>query len=261
MKHLFESWPEIQVKLRQAEKILLLSDYDGTLTPIVSTPQEALLAGEMREQLQTLSAGDNLKIGIISGRQLSDLKELVALEGIYYAGNHGLEIEGPGCFFIHPDCLRTRNCLIQIAKTLEERLAAIDGVIIEDKGLSLSLHYRLVKNDFVTQVKGIFYQVCRSYKIRKQIKVTYGKKVLEVRPPVGWDKGKAVHFLTQKALTGGQNHLTLYLGDDQTDEDAFEALMENGISIRVGENQTSHAVYFLNSPAEVKEFLARLQPE
>ena len=101
MQHLFQLWESFSSTIRAASHILLLSDYDGTLTPIVSRPEEAILSPEVREKVSALSKSPTFSVGIISGRSLSEIRALVGIEGIYYAGNHGLEIEGPGLKFIN----------------------------------------------------------------------------------------------------------------------------------------------------------------
>ena len=100
MQHLFQAWGSFASDIRVAYHTILLSDYDGTLTPIVGDPKDAILSPEVREKLRALSQKPTTSVGIISGRSISELKSMVAIEGIYYAGNHGLEIEGPGLNFI-----------------------------------------------------------------------------------------------------------------------------------------------------------------
>ena len=145
---------------------------------------------------------------------------------------------------------------------MSAKLSDIEGVIIEDKGLSLSVHYRLVKEDEEKQVAEIFTQITSPWLHEGKIKVTSGKKVWEVRPPIDWHKGKAVEAIIQeiKVLLNLRQMLTVYLGDDATDEDAFGVVHRpGGWSVFVGdENSPSNADYFLNSTSEVKDFLSRL---
>lgn len=262
MQHLFQSWPAFSAAVRAAPHLLLLFDYDGTLTPIVSRPEEALLSPEVREKIYALAQKPTSSVGIISGRSMSELKSMVAVEGIYYAGNHGLEIEGPGLKFVSKPAETARATIKDIARQLSAALESIDGVIVEDKGLSLSVHYRLVKKGDENIVAATFKQITAPLANEGKIKVTSGKKVLEVRPPIDWHKGKAVEAITReiKALLKLESVLTLYLGDDTTDEDAFRVVHRPvGWSIFVGEeNPSSNADYFLNSTIEVEEFLSRL---
>jgi len=262
VQHLFQSWGAFASDIRGTSHILLLSDYDGTLTPIVSRPEEAILSPEVREKLRTLTEKPAFSVGIISGRSLSEVKSLVEIEGIYYAGNHGLELEGPDLKLVNPMAKLAQAELKELAKQLATRLTSIEGVIVEDKGLTLSIHYRLVKKAEEKVVAHIFHQVTSPWLYEGKIRVTSGKKVWEVRPPIDWHKGKAVEIITKemKALLGEGKALIIYLGDDVTDEDAFRIVHRPyGWSIFVGkENTSSSADYFLNSTKEVVIFLSRL---
>ncbi len=184
MKHLFEDWSGISEKLHSAGHILLLLDYDGTLTPIVATPEQAILAEDMRQLLRVLHNRDKFSIGIISGRKLDEIQRIIGLPDIYYAGNHGLEMQGPGLCYFNPQSAEARTYLTAILQALKERLAHIAGIMVENKGLSLSLHYRLAPEAHIKEVNDIFNQVCEPYVVKNQVKITRGKKVLEVRPPV-----------------------------------------------------------------------------
>ena len=262
MQHLFQSWQTFSAAVRAAPHLLLLSDYDGTLTPIVSRPEEAILSPEVREKLYALAQKPTSSVGIISGRSLSELKSMVAIEGIYYAGNHGLEIEGPGIKFVSQPAELARATIKDLARQLSVALDSIAGVIVEDKGLSLSVHYRLVKKSEENLVAETFQQVISPSLNEGKVRVSSGKKVWEVRPPIDWHKGKAVAAITReiKALLKLEPILTIYLGDDTTDEDAFRVMHRpEGWSIFVGgENLSSSAEYFLNSTTEVEKFLSNL---
>ena len=262
MEYLFQSWESFSSDIRAASHVVLLSDYDGTLTPIVSRPDEAVLSTEVREKLCALAKKPAFSVGIISGRSLSEIKAMVGIEGIYYAGNHGLEIDGPGLKFINPAAKAAQATIKDLGQQFSAKLGNIEGVIVEDKGLSLSIHYRLVKKDEVNIVAEIFHQITSPRLRDGKIKVTSGKKVWEVRPPIDWHKGKAVEAIIKemKAVIKYERLLTIYLGDDTTDEDAFKVIHRpQGWSIFVGaENPSSNADYFLNSPSEVETFLSRL---
>ena len=262
VQHLFQSWASFSSGIRAASHILLLSDYDGTLTPIVSRPVDAILSSEARDKLNQLSERPNFSVGIISGRSLSDIKMMVGLKGIYYAGNHGLEIEGPGLNFVSPPARDAQSQIKDLSGQLSARLGSIEGVIIEDKGLSLSVHYRLVKEGEEKTIGDIFHQITTPWLNEGKIRVTSGKKVWEVRPPIDWNKGKAVETIIReiKKSPESKQPLALYLGDDTTDEDAFKVLhYPKGWSIFVGpENPSSNADFFLNSTSEVLTFLSRL---
>ena len=262
MKHLFCSWDTFASDVKAAPHILLLSDYDGTLTPIVGRPDEAVLAPEVREQLHILSESPVFSVGIISGRSLVEVKGMVGLDGIYYVGNHGMEIAGPGISFVNAEAQGAQEVIKHLAERLSDQLSDVEGVIVEDKGLSLSVHYRLVEEAEVKRVTDIFQQSTGHLREKGRIRVTSGKKVWEVRPPVDWHKGKAVVAIRVglKARYKLERLMTIYLGDDTTDEDAFGMVKRpQGWSIFVGgENPASSADYFLNSTSEVGDFLSRL---
>ncbi|MFC1964441.1 trehalose-phosphatase [Chloroflexota bacterium] len=262
MQHLFRSWESFFSDIRVVSHVLLLSDYDGTLTPIVGRPADAILSPEVREKLRALSEKPAFSVGIISGRSLSEVKAMVGIEGIYYAGNHGLEIEGPGLNFVSPEAEAAQATIKDLVGRLSAKLGGIEGVIIEDKGLSLGVHYRLVKEGEENQAAEVFRRITSPLLSEGKIRITSGKKVWEVRPPIDWHKGKAVETITKeiKAFLKIKQLLTIYLGDDTTDEDAFRIIHHpDGWSIFVGgENPASNAEYFLNSTSEVMTFLSRL---
>lgn len=262
MEHLFQSWREFFRACREAPHVLLFFDYDGTLTPIVSRPELAILSPEVGDLLGALSRKEALSVGIISGRSLAEIKAMVAVEGLYYAGNHGLEIEGPGLKYISREASTARALIKELAGELAAALGNVAGTIIEDKGLSLSVHYRLVREGEEKTVAEIFQRVTGTWRDEGKIRITTGKKVFEVRPPIDWDKGKAVEKIAAeiKSARNLKRALTVYFGDDSTDEDAFKVLRHpESWSIFVGgKNNASVAEYYLDSPAEVAGFLSRM---
>ena len=262
MRHLFSDWQEFSTCISQAIHVFLLSDYDGTLTPIVSRPEEAVLSPDVRERLIALAEKPRYTVGIISGRSLTEARALVGVDGIFYAGNHGLEIEGPDLKFVEPAAVEARETILDIDHQLSSALEGIEGVIIEDKGLSLTVHYRLVKEERLPAVTNVFKKVTSPVARDGRIRLTSGKKVWEVRPPIDWHKGKAVATIQREVmgLLDGGPWLTIYLGDDTTDEDVFQNLTPPvGWSIFIGgDNPSSAADYYLESTAEVTAFLSRL---
>lgn len=262
MKHLFQSWQAFAADCRAVSHILLLADYDGTLATIVGRPADAVLSASVRQKLKVLAQKTAFSVGVISGRSIEELRSMVGIKGIYYSGNHGLEIEGPGLSFISPGAEAVRPVIAGLACELAVALKGITGVIIQEKGLSLSVHYRLAKpgdEDIVTKAVK---RVIAPHVDRGEIRVYAMKKLWEIRPPIDWDKGNAVEVIARelKTILKQEKLLTIYLGDDTTDEDAFRVVRPpHGWSIFVGEeNQASAAEYFLNSTAEVEEFLTRL---
>jgi len=142
MPHLLNVWPSVSRRLASASRVLLLFDYDGTLTPIVARPEIATLSEETRRSLTTLAGKDKFVVGVVSGRGLSDLEALVAIPGLVYAGNHGLEISGAGMDFIHQDAPSFEATLVEIAKSLERGLAGVPGILVDNKRLTITVHFR-----------------------------------------------------------------------------------------------------------------------
>lgn len=263
-RHLFSSWPEVVSRLA-AQHVLLLCDYDGTLTPIVERPELAELSEATRFLLQVLAKRQRYTVGIISGRALGELKRLVDICDAVFVGNHGLEIEGPGISQVNPKAEALRPLMAQIHSELREALAKTEGALVEDKGLTLSVHYRLVDESKVGQVRQALKRVVEAEPYLGRVRLAEGKKVYEVRPVMEGDrgdKGEAISFLLHSYLPSRYKgrSVPVFLGDDLTDEDGFRNVEEmGGLSILVREEeQQTKARYFLRSPLEVQEFLARL---
>jgi len=263
MQHLFKVWGEVASRLKSAKHILLICDYDGTLTPIVDRPELAILSEKTRGSLHTLARDRRYTVGVVSGRALSDLKSKVKVKGIFYAGNHGLEIEGTSSSFLSPVAEELRPMVQVLGQVLSIALSGIKGVFVEDKGLTLSVHYRQVVDELEeSKAKRAFDGVVAPLHNLGKVQVTRGKKVYEIRPPTDWNKGKAITWLLARCRGAGKKGgaLPVFLGDDLTDEDGFKVVKEmGGISIFVGEEYPrSMAYYFLDSPRQVNEFLERL---
>lgn len=260
MEHLLGAWPLIVKQIDKADHTLVLADYDGTLTHIVKRPELAELQGDTRNLLVDLARQSRVTVGLVSGRSLDDLRGKVDIKGIIYVGNHGLEIQGPGISFIHPAARELKPLLKQLCLKLTQTLETVKGVLVEDKGLTCTVHYRLVDEDRVSDIAGIVYETIRKAEAEKMVVVASGKKVYEVRPATDWGKGQAVKLLVE-TYDRTRNGITIYLGDDITDEDAFRMIRryDYGISVFVGEyTSASQANYFLRSPDEVTTFLEKV---
>lgn len=245
----------------QKNKIFLFLDYDGTLTPIVSKPRLAKLSTSRRAILKKLARNKDIKIAIVTGRSQKDVKSMVKISGIHYVGNHGFQIDK----WVHPKARSAKKYIKKILSVLKKRLQKIKGVIFEDKGFTASIHYRLVKSSSsgrevisnVDRVFEIFKEVVDPYLRTNKIKVTYGKKVFEIRPSVSWDKGKAVLQLLNKKTN--IKYFPIYIGDDVTDEDAFIALRGRGETIYVGKKVGTNAQRCIDSVDSVYHFLNTLK--
>lgn len=258
MKRLFGAWKEISARIVSAERILFMSDFDGTLSRIVSLPGQARLDAGVRQLLGSAAERPVFRVAVVSGRELAGIKKMVGLPGLYYVGNHGLELSGPGWHYLHPKAKGLRPAVRKLKKRLEAGLGQIPGVIIENKGLGIGIHYRRLSGNELKRTRDAFSKIRKEILPEKTVKVSAGKKVWEIKPDIDWDKGKAVLFLWRKLSRKGGQFLPVYLGDDVTDEDAFAALRNRGITVRVGRNRRSQADYYLDSIKEVREFLRRL---
>lgn len=263
MRNLLSCWDVVAARIKVAEHILLLSDYDGTLTPIVEKPELADLSPQMKEHLQELAENSHLTLGVISGRTVQDLRERVGIDGIIYAGNHGLEIEGPNFSFVNPVAKEAEPFLHSLCGELGKALSEIKGARVDDKGLTLSLHYRLVDEAQLGEVDRIFRRIINPPLASGKIRITPSKKAYDIRPAVDWNKGKAIEFITRGLngkLAEGSRLLVVFLGDDITDYDGFHVVNKGkGISIFVGEESAEpKAQYLLRSPGEVYQFLNML---
>ena len=258
MKYLFSDRAKIEGTLK-GKFIYLFLDYDGTLAPIAGTPGGAVMSGRTKRLLCQLSEMPNCKIAIVSGRKLNDLEKRIRLKNIVYVGNHGFEIKGPKIKFESPISTRYRRSLEEIKKKLQKELSPIDGAFVEDKGFSLGVHYRLAAKKNIVAIKNIFYATTLVYELRNIIIVRTGKMALEIRPSVDWDKGKVVLWLLGRRLFVMRNKkmkvLPVYIGDDTTDEDAFESLKDKGVTIFVGKPKKTRAQFYLKDTEEVAEFL------
>ena len=234
-------------------------DFDGTVSDIVDDPAAATLTNGAAHALTALSAV--CPVAIVSGRALSDIRSRVGLPGLWYAGTHGTELLGPdGQMYRHPVADESVRLLQQATEDLASALNPIDGVTIEDKQLSVAVHFRMAAPDRVPDVLAEVQNVGR----RHDLQVTHGRKVIELRPQEKWDKGDAVNWIVDH-LNPPNAILPIYLGDDLTDEDAFEAIKHNGIGVLIRHDEDgdrcSAADFAVNSPHEVSLLLKRLAGE
>lgn len=258
-RYLFPELERIK-KILRGKFVYFFLDYDGTLTPIAETPQKAVLPKETKELLRSLIALPSCKVAIISGRALRDIEKQVGLSNIVYVGNHGFEIKGPRITFESPLPRRYRATLKSIKEKLQKELSDIRGVIIEDKGFSLCVHYRQVDKNKIPLVKAAFSGALLIHEIREYVVIRMGKMLLEIRPTIPWDKGKVVLWLLarQKFASDekGRKVLPVYIGDDFTDEDAFRDINNKGITIFVGRPRKTLAKYRVSNTDEVVRFLS-----
>lgn len=257
MKYLFDAWKSLERSIRDSGLILFL-DYDGTLTPITEQPDEARLPDAIKEVLNALKLIRNLSLAVVSGRSLEQLRRFIGIPGIFYAGNHGFEIEGPNFKYVRPAAREAIEVIGKTAEALHSAFSGIDGIYLENKTLTLALHYRQVPESGINRVRTIFFKNIQPFIERGEIIFTEGKKVLEVRPAADWNKGSAVVWLygRQAAADPSRKLLPIYIGDDWTDESALKALKKCGIGIKVADRPgESYADYYLRGPSDVCSFL------
>jgi trehalose-phosphatase len=240
--------------------LLLMSDYDGTLTPIVPTPAAARLAPPVRAMLARIAAIPRVAIAVISGRNLPDVRERVGIAGLTCAGCHGLMVEGPGLTFVHPQAIAVSSLIAEIGGDLGRALAGLRGVEVEVKELGVAVHYRRALPSDLAEV---FFQVERVREHQgSRLTTQPGKKVIELLPQVSWDKGECALWLRDhlRPDPGAPEAALVYLGDDETDERAFEALRGKGITVRVGSGpRRSAALRWVEDVRAVHRFLAALE--
>ena len=246
---------EIRQRLAGKAAVVFL-DYDGTLTPIVEDHNKAILSDDMRASIAELAR--HCTVGIISGRDLQNLRNLVDLERLFYAGSHGFDIAGPegwhetlqhGSEFL-PDLDRAES-------ELRDRLAEVEGHAVERKRFAIAIHYRRARPADVDRIEAVVDQVLADH---RRLRKAHGKKIFELQPRTDWDKGRALCWLLERLELDGPGFVPLYIGDDVTDEDAFRALRERGLGIvmRDDEARPTAARYALEGPADVQRFFAWL---
>jgi trehalose 6-phosphate phosphatase len=244
---------ELKGRIDRARRLLLFLDFDGTLAPIVPEPMLATLPAATRQVLDDLAAHATITIAIVSGRSLGDVKGRVGMPGLIYAGNHGLEIEGRGLAFEHPQAAVLKGAVREITERIAAHAASLEGVEIESKGLTSSIHYRRAARSAQIHLESVLRDIVAPDD--PNIEVREGKMVHEIRPRVDWDKGKAVLWIRQQL--GQSASLPIVVGDDTTDEDAFEAF-DDAITICVDPRRATVANYRVESPDHVKDFLGWL---
>lgn len=238
--------------------LFIFLDYDGTLAPIVNDPAKAEIQPRHKKVIKDLSECPNVRVAIVSGRSLAEIKKKIDIEPLIYMGNHGLEYEGPFMKHTHPVASAIKEKMHEISRKLEEALKEFAGVLVEDKTFTLSVHYRMLAESKVIQARETVYAIISSYLKSREIMIRQGKKVWEIRPFTDWNKGKMILWtLARFTARFSGAILPLYFGDDETDEDAFRVLREKGMTVRITENpeESSCAQYYLKSTDEVYEVL------
>lgn len=232
-----------------ADGVLFLTDFDGTLAPIVEEPDEAMPLDGVPETLRDLRRADGGETAVISGRALDDLRPRLEVDEIGYAGNHGLELRHDGETIVHPSARDAREVIQSLADDFADELADVDGCRVVDKRVTATVHHRLVDDERVPEIRRTVREMVARHDA--DLRTTTGKEIVEVRPGIDWNKGDAVDWLRERIVPEEEDWFVAYVGDDRTDEDAFEALSD-GVGIKVGREQETAADYRIDDPRDAR---------
>jgi trehalose-phosphatase len=237
------------------KQLALFFDYDGTLTPIVRRPEDATLSDEMRSLLRELAG--RVTVAVVSGRDLADVRRMVELDELYYAGSHGFDVAGPGGMRMQQEAARKHlPDLDEAERKLEDRLEEVEGAWVERKRFAIAVHFREADEADEPRVGQAVDEVRAAH---PRLRRKGGKKIFELQPDVPWDKGYAVRWLLEQLELDGPEVLPVYVGDDLTDEDAFRALAGRGLGIRVGSpDEPTDAEFYLRDTRELEAFIREL---
>ncbi|ORB28662.1 trehalose-phosphatase [Mycolicibacterium parafortuitum] len=245
--------------LAATRRPVVLLDFDGTLSTIVDDPTAAELLPQAADIVRSLVT--HCPVAVLSGRSLDDIRARVGVDGLWYGGTHGVELVSPEGVTLQNPMIGGAAAPLRPAMTeLTAQLGPVSGVYIEDKQFAIAVHYRNVAPEAVDRVIAVVRNVARGHRLR----VTVGRKVVEIGPDVAWDKGQAVNWILNQ-IDGTDLVLPIYIGDDSTDEDAFDVLRHTGVGIAVRHNvsdiRRSSARFALADPEAVCAFLDRLNDQ
>jgi trehalose 6-phosphate phosphatase len=248
---LFEAWPEIRARVRASRHVALFLDFDGTLVQLRRRPSEVRMPGQTKRLLESLAWHSSVFVAIISGRRLRDLQTMIAVPGVHTFGLHGAERVGRKTALSK----RTRRALALVKRETRSQLGVLPGIWLEDKVLSLAVHFRGASPAIVREADAILMRILAP--LHRNLFTVNGEKVWEILPRE--IEGKGATILEVLAAHSRQT-LTIYAGDDTTDESAFAAL-PNQITIQVGKRSNTRARFHLQKPADVLRFLTKLERE
>ena len=250
MHHLFHSWPQVIHRFEAKSTIALFLDFDGTLVPIQDRPEDVWLDNATRRTLSRLVRSPRFRVWIVTGRRRADVRARVRVPGIRYLGLHGWEGRAAGAI-----TEEAREAVACAKSWLASLLLSVPGVWLEDKGLTLAIHYQSVTEEGVRKARKFVEGVLAPFDDTLQL--IRGKKVWELAPRELGDKGVAV---ASELSAAGSQAVPVFIGDDLMDEPAFCAL-SCGVTVRVGRPCRTHARYRLSSVGQVHQFLERLEGE
>ncbi|MFZ0833228.1 MAG: trehalose-phosphatase [Mycobacterium sp.] len=229
-------------------------DFDGTLSEIVPDPDAAVLVDGAAEALKHLAT--QCPVAVVSGRDVTDLRDRVGVLGLYYVGSDGLEMFGPdGSHYQNDAATAAAAVLDDAAGSLRHVLEGVPGAHVEQKRFAVTLHYRNVVAERVGEVIAAAHVASRRYGLQ----LTTGRRIIELRD-IDWHKGRVLQWVHDQ-IPFTDRLLPIYVGDDLADETAFDVIRFHGIGIAVqhdeeGDRPTA-ASFALKNPGEVREFVRR----
>ncbi|XP_024022332.1 probable trehalose-phosphate phosphatase C [Morus notabilis] len=268
------------MKSAKGKRIVVFLDYDGTLSPIVDDPDLAFMSDEMRAAVREVAK--YFPTAIISGRSRDKVKQFVQLSNVYYAGSHGMDImtpakplkssvndaknhaipgdkKGSSSDVLFQPAQRFLPAIQEIIAKLEEKTRNIQGAKLEDNRFCVSVHFRKVREEDYGILEEKVKSVIENY---PEFHLAWGKKVMEIRPSIEWNKGHALEYLLDTlGFSNSSDVLPFYIGDDRTDEDAFKAIRSRGQGFPIIVSsipKDTKASYSLHDPSQVLTFLLRL---
>lgn len=247
---LFQCWSEVSSRIRGAQHILLLLDFDGTLTPLRDRPEDVQLGNAMRRVLQRLVSHHRMTVAVVSGRRRADLRKRIGIRGLRYFGLHGWEVREGMSLLCHSQWLLL-SARLWLAQSLR-----LPGIRMENKKMSLAMHFRKAPASAARELRNRIKEMVEMLG-QEGLHVIEGSKVLEVMPPEIRGKGAAVRNIVSCFPRAA---FPIYIGDDASDESAF-AVLPDGITVRVGQARGSVARYTLRDPTDVKRFLERMEAD
>ena len=238
-------------------RLVVLSDFDGTLAAFDVDPSAPTLRGAAKRALDGLAARGDVTVGLVSGRRVDDLDRRTSLPPhVYLAGLHGLEIRRGARLWHHPDLVESREAADEIAARLLDAVGHVAGVRLEHKGVAVTVHVRGVPTAR-DEVLSLAADAARPWLEAGVFKLLRADQALEVLPNIEWTKGDAVRWILEDVESwAGRPAWCVFFGDDVTDEDAFRAV-SHGLSVVVG-RRPSAALFRLDSPADVAAVLSRV---
>lgn len=248
--HWIQHWPEIQAQIAARPRLLLALGFDGILSPTVLRPSEATVPEDTRALLTKLAASSRITLAFLSGRSLDDVQARVRMRGAFYVGNHGMEVRGPDLISSDGLAVSCRSDLVDALAFFARCTKHLRGVFVEDKGLTVTVHWRQADPGDGAALRELLEVIVRSH---PRLKVFAGEACWELRARASWNKGDALRQILAHLHLASAD--TIYIGEEFTDEDAF-AQLHDGLSVCVGSAAATAARYRLPNPTDAAQFLS-----